>query len=76
MLIDRDRKINKYLTIEQVASVTGYVWKVDGQFRTVTQEPPADVDGTALALGTRYAIVNRKGSTGLGDCVGESNLIS
>ena len=72
VLADRNRLFAKYLTFEQVAGVTGYVWTVDGQFRTVTTNYPMAIDGTALSLGTRYKIVNRKGHTGFGDCIGES----
>lgn len=60
----------KYLTIEEVAGVAGFVWKVDGQIRTVTSDDPVDSEGVALALDTSYQILNRKMHTVTGDCVG------
>ena len=37
---------------------------MDGQFRTVTQDPPTDEDGNALLLDTQYRIENREGKPG------------
>ena len=54
-----------------------YLWKVDGEFRTVTMNPPLDSNGTALVLNTRYALKQRpaKGSivglSELSNCVGK-----
>ena len=65
----------KSLIIEQVGG--NYLWKVDGQFRTVTTNPPVDTNGTALALHTRYALRQRHikgtivGLSELCNCVGE-----
>jgi hypothetical protein len=62
--------MSKYLTFEQVDGVTGYVWKVDGQFRTATQDLPVDTTGNPLQVDARYKIVNKHARTWQGDCVG------
>ena len=70
MLKDQRSGYNKYLTIEQHADA-GYVWKVDGQFRTVTFDIPMDSEGSDLELDKQYSIVNRDGKSFEGNCVGE-----
>ena len=69
MLDDRKASLNKFLIITQEAG--GYVWRVDGQVRTVTTAAPADVDGNVLVLGERYRLENRASRTWMSDCVGE-----
>ena len=70
ILEDRKALVNKFLTITQVAGVTGYVWKVDGQFRTVTDTLPLDEEGNSLSEGVQYKIENFAGRTWMGNCVG------
>lgn len=56
----------KYLTIEQDDGTGNYLWKVDGQFRTVTTDHPVIRDtNSTLALNAKYAIKCRpiKGET-------------
>ena len=72
MLHDHKVDLNKYLIITQEAG--GYVWRVDGQVRTVTTVAPADVDGNALVPGMRYRLENRASRTWMSDCVGEYHL--
>ena len=69
MLISRSLNIEKYLTIEQVEGVPGYLFFVDGEFRTVVQDPPTDMDSNALMINTKYKIEN-VGFMYDGDCVG------
>lgn len=69
MLISRSLNIEKYLTIEQVEGVSGYLFFVDGEFRTVVQDPPTDMDSNALMINTKYKIEN-VGFMYDGDCVG------
>lgn len=69
-----NRKTNwfKHLTIEFVSGV-GYVWKVDGFARTVTQTHPETMDGSSqLELNKRYRINHTNGNTWKTDCVGEN----
>lgn len=61
---------NKFLTITQSEGIVGYIWKVDGQFRTITKEQPRFTDGTLLELGTRYRIPDPDGISFKQDCVG------
>mmetsp|Transcript_598 Transcript_598/g.1176 ORF Transcript_598/g.1176 Transcript_598/m.1176 type:complete len:266 (+) Transcript_598:668-1465(+) len=76
MLADQNKDLNKYLTIQQLPNISGYVWKVDGQFRTVTSELPMDSEGNSLVLGVQYAIENKSGRTFSGNCVGCTIYIS
>lgn len=67
---DQKVEVNKYLTVTQEPE--GYVWKVDGDVRTITADPPSAVDGAALDLGVRYKIENKNNKSRMMDCVGES----
>ena len=67
---------NKYLTITQVDGISGYIWKVDGQFRTVTNDLPVDKDGNAISLDIKYRIENINGRSAFSDCVGCSVYIT
>lgn len=72
-LSSRTSGISKFLTVEEIGT-TGtslYVWKVDGNFRTVTQSPPVFEDGSNLSLGIRYRLMNVNGEPWKSDCVGE-----
>ena len=60
---------NKHLTITHYDQI-GYVWTVDGQFRTVTSSHPRFTDGTPVILGMRYRIPNPDGNSWKMDCVG------
>ena len=71
MLKDRNVDVFKYLTITQETGIAGFVWKVDGQFRTVTVYHPVDSDGNLLVLGTQYRIGNISGRAAYGNCVGK-----
>ena len=71
MLDDRKIRVYKYLTITQEPGITGYVWKVDSQFRTVTDTHPADSEGNLLELGVQYKIQSRNGRDHNGNCVGK-----
>ena len=71
MIDDRNVDVEKYLTITQVEGVTGYVWLVDGQFRTVTSTLPVDSNMNELSLDVKYRIENRKVRASFGDCVGK-----
>ncbi len=62
---------NKFLSFAQVSGISGYVWYVDGQFRTVTDSLPKDNFGDWLSVGTQYKIENREGRTGFSNCVGK-----
>ena len=72
----RDRKVSwwKHLTVEDIGGGK-FVWKVDGNIRTVTTSPPVGIDGTALTLGARHKIIHEQGSSWQVDCVGEYNMI-
>lgn len=72
----RDRKVSwwKHLTVEDIGGGK-FVWKVDGNVRTVTTSPPVGIDGTALTLGARHKIIHEQGSSWQVDCVGEYNMI-
>jgi hypothetical protein len=61
---------NKFLTITQPVGISGFVWKVDGHFRTITKEQPVFTDGTLVELNTRYRIPNPDGVSFKQDCVG------
>jgi len=71
MIDDRNVDVEKYLTISQLNGVTGYVWLVDGQFRTVTSTLPVDSNMNELSLDVKYRIENRKVRASFGDCVGK-----
>ena len=75
MIEDRNVDVEKYLTITQVNGVTGYVWLVDGQFRTVTRTLPVDSNMNELSLDVKYRIENRKVRASFGDCVGKFKLL-
>ena len=69
---DRKSARQKHLTVDNIVSegvTTGYVWKVDGIFRTVSQEHPVMMDGTPIELGVRYRIGELKRSF-YANCVG------
>ena len=69
---DHKTDFNKFLTVTQDQATAGYVWRVDGDFRTVTASPPTDEKtGTPLQLGVRYMIENGKGKEWKGNCVGK-----
>ena len=74
MLISRSLNIEKYLTIEQVEGVSGFLFFVDGEFRTVVQDPPTDMNSNALMINTKYKIEN-VGFMYDGDCVGMYYII-
>lgn len=61
---------NKFLMITQPVGIEGYVWKVDGHFRTITKEQPRFSDGTLVELNKRYRIPNPDGNSFKQDCVG------
>lgn len=61
---------NKFLTISQPVGIAGYVWKVDGHFRTVTKDHPRFTDGTLVELNKRYPIPHPDGNSFKQDCVG------
>ena len=69
MLENRKTIWSKFLTIEMDESGR-YIWKVDGMFRTYTNEAPVDSTGAPLLIGARYAIENN-GRSWKADCVGK-----
>ena len=75
MIDDRNVDVEKYLTITQLDGVTGYVWLVDGQFRTVTRTLPVDSNMNELSLDVKYRIENRKVRASFGDCVGKFQVV-
>ena len=66
---DRKTLRQKHLTIEQKEGVNGYLWMVDGTFRTVTKDHPTFIDGSLVELNVRYRIDEMKRSF-LVNCVG------
>ena len=46
------------------------MWKVDGNFRTVTEDPPVTTDGSNFPLGSRQVIKWSNGGSWKVDCVG------
>ena len=72
---DRNTARQKHLMIKQVEGVTGYVWLVDGTFRTVTQDQPTFTDGSLLQLDKRYRIDEMKRSFYV-NCVGCPFLVT
>lgn len=74
MLFSRDLA-DKYLTIDNITGIDGYIWRVDGEFRTITSDIPIDNNGNVTLLNTTYRIENKNGVSGLGNCVGEFVLI-
>ena len=66
---DRKSARQKHLTIEQVEGVSGYLWMVDGTFRTVTQDHPTFMNGELMELNVRYRIDEVKRSF-LVNCIG------
>ena len=58
------------MTVEDIGGGK-FVWKVDGNFRTVTTSPPVGIDGTPLTLGARHKILHENGSSWQVDCMGE-----
>ena len=69
-LSNRKKGWFKHLTFEFMSGV-GYVWKVDGFVRTVTESHPEDSGGGQFELNKRYRILHRNGFTWQTDCVGE-----
>ena len=69
VLDDRGSSGWKHLTVETVQGVNGFVWKVDGTFRTVSQEHPNATDGSLIELGARYRIMESRRAWWV-DCVG------
>ena len=61
----------KYLTIAQVEGIAGYAWIVDSMLRTVTDQPPTDIQGNLLALDIKYRIEDVNGINESVNCVGE-----
>ena len=72
---DRKTARQKHLTIEQVEGVTGFVWLVDGTFRTVTQDQPTFTDGSLVQLDNRYRIVEIRRSFYV-NCIGCPFLVT
>lgn len=72
-LSNRKTGWNKHLTVELIGGK--YVWKVDGQFRTVTTSSPIGRDRLGneqpLVLGARYSIQHEQGTWWTKDCVGK-----
>ncbi len=68
-MYDRKSARQKHLVIETVEGISGYLWMVDGTFRTVTQDHPTFVDGTLVQLNVRYRIDEVKRSF-MVNCVG------
>ncbi|KAK1734850.1 hypothetical protein QTG54_014310 [Skeletonema marinoi] len=69
LMDDRYTDRQKHLTIEQVEGVTGFLWLVDGTFRTVTQDQPTFTDGSLVKLDKRYRI-NEMSRSFMVNCVG------
>jgi hypothetical protein len=74
LLDDRNTARQKHLTVEQVSGVNGFVWKVDGTFRTVTQDHPTFIDGLLVKMNERYRIEERRRSWYV-NCVGCGVLV-
>ena len=68
-LDSRKTGILKYLQVDLVPGV-GHVWKVDGNFRTVTDGPPVTTDGSTFPLGESQKIKWSNGNSWMLDCVG------
>eukprot|EP00804_Cyclotella_cryptica_P013853 CCRYP_002403-RF/>CCRYP_002403-RF protein AED:0.04 eAED:0.04 QI:361/1/1/1/0.81/0.82/17/505/2306 len=61
---------NKFLTIDKPEGIDGYVWKVDGHFRTITKDHPTFTNGSLVELGVRHRIPNPDGNAFKIDCIG------
>jgi len=74
LMDDRNTGRQKHLTVEQVSGVAGFVWKVDGTFRTVTQDHPTFTDGSLIEMNARYRIDEMRRSWYV-NCVGCGVLV-